>query len=378
MSLSVWLCAAAATGQGIAFESISWQQALDKARQENKWVFVDAYTTWCGPCKTMAARTFPDSAVGAFFRARFVSIQVDMEVGEGPKLAERYQVSLYPTSLFILPDGVLAHRAVGYLSPKPFLEVARAATDTAANMLALCTRYERGEHDPALLLALARTYSAAYDRRTTQVANEYFATQTDLNSPDNQAAIMDFADDPYAPAFRHFVQNLPLFESRFGTEQVAQKQDAVFETYLEEHPDLQLGEVQHLYATCYPQQGARLASNYRLSYHQEREEWAAFVQAAQEHVRYYAAQNPDELQEIAALFAQHISDPAQLEIAIAWAKQSVALQECAANQHTLALLFQKTGKKKAALKAARRALDLARQGGEDLAPIQQLIQELGG
>lgn len=360
------------------FEPMSWQQALDKARAEGKWVFLDAYTTWCGPCKTMSARTFPDSAVGAFFHSRFVSIQVDMEAGEGPKLAERYQVSLYPTLLFIQPDGVLAHRAVGYLTPKPFLETARAATDTATNMLALRTRYERGEHDPALLLALARIYSAAYDRRTAQVASEYFATQPDLNSPENQAAIMDFADDPYSLAFKHFVQNLPQFEARFGAEQVAQKQDAVFETYMEEHPSLQLGEVQRLYATCYPQQGARLASNYRLSYYQEHEEWASFVQAAQEHVRYYAAQNPDELQEIASLFAQHISDAAQLELAIGWAQQSVALQECSANQHTLAQLLQKVGKKKAALKAARRALDLARQAGEDTASMLQLIEDLGG
>lgn len=376
--LLLWacLCSYTALAQGIAFESLSWQQALTQAHTQGKWVFVDGYTTWCGPCKSMSARAFPDSAVGAFFRAHFVSVKVDMEAGEGPMLAERYQVSLYPTLLFVSPDGVLAHKAVGYHSPRQLLDVARVATDTTTNLRAYQSRYERGEHSAALLLALARAYSQAYDQRMHQVAQEYFATQSDLNSSENQDAIMEFADDPYSLAFKHFLQNIAQFEARYGTERVAQKQDAVFEAYLEEHPKMQLGEVQRLYVACYPRQGARLASSYRLTYYQQREQWDDFAQAAQEHVQFYASHSPEELNEIALLFAQHISAPARLEQAYGWAQQSVSLQEEAEPLHTLALLAHKLGKKKIALKAVRRALELVDQQAEEAIAMRELLKSL--
>jgi thiol:disulfide interchange protein len=40
------------TTKGIQFvHNLSWQEILQKARAENKYVFVDCYATWCGPCK---------------------------------------------------------------------------------------------------------------------------------------------------------------------------------------------------------------------------------------------------------------------------------------------------------------------------------------
>ena len=52
--------AVAAQPTGIQFEhNTTWQAVLDKAKQENKYIFVDAFTTWCGPCKMMAKNIFP-------------------------------------------------------------------------------------------------------------------------------------------------------------------------------------------------------------------------------------------------------------------------------------------------------------------------------
>ena len=46
-------------GQGINFEKLTLEEALIKAKTENKYVFVDCYTTWCGPCKRMTEFVFP-------------------------------------------------------------------------------------------------------------------------------------------------------------------------------------------------------------------------------------------------------------------------------------------------------------------------------
>jgi thiol:disulfide interchange protein len=42
------------TSKGINFENnLSWEQVKEKAKAENKYIFVDCYATWCGPCKAM-------------------------------------------------------------------------------------------------------------------------------------------------------------------------------------------------------------------------------------------------------------------------------------------------------------------------------------
>ncbi len=53
MILSLVLVASVTFAQGVAFEpdGTLLPQAAAKAKKENKLVFVDCYTQWCGPCK---------------------------------------------------------------------------------------------------------------------------------------------------------------------------------------------------------------------------------------------------------------------------------------------------------------------------------------
>jgi thiol-disulfide isomerase/thioredoxin len=99
---------------GIQFFKGSWSAVLAEAKKQNKPVFVDIYTTWCGPCKLMAKQAFPDQKVGEKFNANFISYQIDAEKGEGIDVAKKYAVTAYPTSLYVSGDGELLHRAVGY------------------------------------------------------------------------------------------------------------------------------------------------------------------------------------------------------------------------------------------------------------------------
>ena len=45
------------TGEGISFIHENVSEALNKAKTQSKLIFVDAYTTWCGPCKMMVKNT---------------------------------------------------------------------------------------------------------------------------------------------------------------------------------------------------------------------------------------------------------------------------------------------------------------------------------
>lgn len=108
--------------EGIQFEKKGWNYALTEAKNQNKLVFLDAYTSWCGPCKLLKKNTFTDKAVGEFFNKNFVNVTEDMEKGVGIQLAAKYQVNAFPTLLITDGDGNLITYTKGYLSPEQLLD----------------------------------------------------------------------------------------------------------------------------------------------------------------------------------------------------------------------------------------------------------------
>lgn len=103
---------------GIQFFHGTWEEALAKAKEEEKVIFMDAYASWCGPCKMMSARVFPNKEVGDYFNEHFINVKIDMEKGEGPQLSQRYGVRAYPTLFFIDANGKVVGKNVGYLKPE--------------------------------------------------------------------------------------------------------------------------------------------------------------------------------------------------------------------------------------------------------------------
>ena len=49
-----------AQDEGIIFHAGAFDDALAKAKVENKYLFVDCFTTWCGPCKDLEREVFID------------------------------------------------------------------------------------------------------------------------------------------------------------------------------------------------------------------------------------------------------------------------------------------------------------------------------
>jgi thioredoxin 1 len=109
---------------GIQFEHGTWSEVVAKAKKENKLIFMDAYTTWCGPCKMLQKKVFPDETLGAFFNKQFINVKVDMESGEGPALAAKYPVRGYPTLFFIDPNSEkVTNSVLGYRTADQLLTI---------------------------------------------------------------------------------------------------------------------------------------------------------------------------------------------------------------------------------------------------------------
>ena len=106
---------------GMKFFQGTWAEVLTESQKTGKPIFVDAYASWCSPCRLMAVNTFPDEEVGKFFNGHFINYKIDMEKGEGPALNIKYRVTHYPTYLFVDAQGNLKYRVMGYMVPDMFL-----------------------------------------------------------------------------------------------------------------------------------------------------------------------------------------------------------------------------------------------------------------
>ncbi|UOE49048.1 thioredoxin domain-containing protein [Mucilaginibacter sp. SMC90] len=111
----------------INFIENSWTDALKQAARQNKYIFVDAYASWCGPCKMLKATTFKNNKVADFYNDNFVNVAIDMEKGQGPALAAEWGLQAYPTMIIFTSKGKPVSGTVGYIRPNDLIKFGKQA-----------------------------------------------------------------------------------------------------------------------------------------------------------------------------------------------------------------------------------------------------------
>jgi len=139
--------------EGINFFQGSFEEAIAKAKQEKKILFVDIYTEWCAPCKIMAKEVFPNPDVAAYYNANFINYSLDAEDEDqnGPDIAEVYEVSAYPTFLFLNGEGELVDTAKGGLDVDVFLDVGKRANGEGETWQELEAKYKANDRNDQFL-----------------------------------------------------------------------------------------------------------------------------------------------------------------------------------------------------------------------------------
>lgn len=153
--LSAVMVSAIVFGQGIEFSKKTYAEALKQAKKENKAIFIDVYTSWCGPCKYMSENTFTIPAVGAEYNKNFICLKLDAEKSEdGRAVAKKFDVSAYPTLLFVNGDGELVYRFLGGRDEAGMLnesKLALTAFKAMPELKRLEKKYAKGDRSKSFL-----------------------------------------------------------------------------------------------------------------------------------------------------------------------------------------------------------------------------------
>ena len=180
------VCVASLAGAaGIQFEQLSLQEAVGQAAAQNKLVFVDVYTTWCGPCKYLSKEVFTDKGVGEQFNSDFISIKIDAERGEGPEVMRQFGVDAFPTLLWINADGSLAQKKVGAADAETLQHWGRTAAHPEESLLYQLKQQLKEKPNDKLVMAQLMEVQALEQLDPTELANEYVAQFPALDLTDN-------------------------------------------------------------------------------------------------------------------------------------------------------------------------------------------------
>ena len=229
------LCSALVFGQ-TNFQKLTLNEACEKAKAEGKMVFVDLYTSWCGPCKVMAADVFPNVQLGEFMNKHFVCVKYDTGAEEdGKVLAQKFNVQAYPTFLLLNTAQGLENQIVGAtIDPSEFKKMVEEAM--SASIASLGKQYAEGNRDASFLTNyLQELLKAQMIAEAQEVRAELFKVVPDAQKSnrkkrecyDNQV-LSPICSEPMDFLFAHFDQ----FCESMGEEKVLERISMAFEIKL--------------------------------------------------------------------------------------------------------------------------------------------------
>lgn len=208
-----------AFGQGITFFHGTYEELLQKARTEKKQIFVDVYTSWCGPCKMMAKDIFTRKDVGDFFNQKFVCMQLDAEKEKSHGFFQQYQAGGFPSFFWLDEQGKLLDTKVGAASAQEFINNAGAALSSDLNkrLEAGRARWEKGERSPELVRTyVLGTLDKVHSGEVDACMMDYFSglSEKELLLEENYEFLKLFMNDAEDNlVFRNLMQNADVYKT---------------------------------------------------------------------------------------------------------------------------------------------------------------------
>lgn len=212
-------------------KGLSWAQIIEKAKNQNKYIFVDAYTTWCAPCRLMDQEIFPQESVGVFFNQNFINVKVQIDLTkndneeikswyEQAKVFEKdYQINQYPTFLIFNSNGELASKVIGGNNlAKELIDRVKKAIEPSNQFYTLKSKYESGDSSATLVRNMLNAALNVHENDfVKQQGNIYLSKQKNLLSEENIKIIGLTTSESTHPGFKILIENAAEVNAILGS-----------------------------------------------------------------------------------------------------------------------------------------------------------------
>jgi thiol-disulfide isomerase/thioredoxin len=331
------------------------------AQTQDKLIFMDCYTTWCGPCKRLAAMVFPDSAVGAYYNEHFINTKFDMEKGEGVTLASKYAIRAYPTLLWLNGKGEVVHKVVGGLDPAGLIQNGQKAGDPAPGILSgMRKQYSSGTRDINFLSDFLNALNSGGENYS-DVFKEYLGklTAKDLQDPKHSKTVFNLTKEVKSPGMDYVLKNKDFLSKLLGAEAYNTKINQIGTKAIDEAAKtknaVQFEEGLTLIKNNKADDAAEKTLALSMDYFSRTNDWVNYDKNASAYIKKYAAKNTAVLNDVAWNYYLNITDKALLAKASKWAYEAVNLN----NKYTYNLTYAYLLYKLDNLKEAEKACDYA-------------------
>lgn len=375
--------------QGIQFEKGNWEAVLAKAQEVNKPIFVDAYTTWCGPCKWMAKEIFTQKEVAEYVNTHFVAYKMDMEKGEGPAFALANKVNAFPTLLYFDSQGLLLHKAAGARNAEQLIQLCEDAMDPAKQVGTYHKKYKEGVREPEFLKQYVAVLAEAGEDYTEPFGLYWEILDKEEKHSEEMLQMLAGVTEEFSDIENlwtaYFMENRAAYAENVNKEIVDyyMLQGYIYNIYylaqLGEEEEVK-GRIEEL-LTLFPE--ARQEFKARWAFYKAALETPPNNnKVARLRKRYLKATiDMEELNEIAwATVMEPSSSKKQLKTALSYVERSVESNAHYYNLHIQATILHKLGKQKEAVAAAQAALKSAEEmelNEEETYETYALLKELG-
>ncbi len=345
---------------GIEFFHGTWEEALELAKVQEKVIFVDAYTTWCGPCKRMAKTVFTQETVGEFYNANFINMKIDMEKPAGLNFQDKYPVTAYPTLYYIDGKGEVVLVTKGGRNPEQFIELGRSVLGKADNSADYAEKYESGERDPEFVFKYVKALNKA-GKPSLKVSNEYLKTQKDLTTDFNLRFIYEATVEADSRIFDLLVEHRKRIEQLKSPEDVSKKiKEACKKTAMKavEYEVIELhDEAKDKLAKHLGKEGQQLAMELDMNYHRLFDDPASFLKVCDKYIKQFVKKDASQMHQLAMdIKISFHSDSKAMKQAEKLAKKAAKNGGLFQYYFTYSEILLHNGKKQEALKMANESL----------------------
>jgi thioredoxin-related protein len=379
------ICSDHAAAAGIHFETGPFSELLKKAEKENKMIFLDCCTSWCPPCRRMEKNVFPNDMVGDFYNSHFVCEIFDMEKEEGKELAKRYEISCYPTYLFLDKNGNLLHRQSGEWPVAQFIDIGNTALSPELQFATFEKRYAAGKLTPDEMLRYIEIRKATY-LPVDSILDAYMKIQPDTSflNRKNWTLLNKYKPAPWNHMFQYVLNHQEEFSEKYTADSVKFLVKNVYGSQMglcfpySEQPDtIMYKKLRAEVVGLHLPYEESIVSFYDMDFYSIAGNQLAFAKAACTCVHI----NTDSttlllLNFIIQKFYQNVTDTAYLDTAISWAALSARLEPNLFSTSNYAHLLYQRGRKQEAEVQAIRAIDFADKMGRDATEEKELLKKI--